>query len=210
MSKLLFIEGCDGTGKTSVGKAMVELYKQLGKRALWLPIIEGCYTGAEYRKQYLEGHLEGYPSLEALGMLYSVNTTLTKVVEPSLLDNDLIVVDRSLASFYTYQIQTNRYTWMLEAFEQVLSSTPEGKTLYLTVDPQAALDRILAKRGSLDTVEARGPEYQRRIAASYEECFRMCPLLAPDLRLAVDTMGSPESIALVAAEQLYGDVVTLV
>lgn len=210
MSKVLFVEGCDGTGKSSVGKAIVDLYNQTGRKAVFLPIIEANPTGKDYRARYLGGELEGTPTLETLGMLYSVNLTLKTVVEPAMKENDLVVVDRSLASFYTYQIQTNKYTWMLEAFEEVLNSVVRGKTLYLTLDPQKALDRILAKRGFLDAVESRGADYQLRIACAYEDCFRQYAILRPSLVMNTGDIGTPDQIALQAVQQLYGDVTGMV
>lgn len=184
---IIALEGGDGSGKSSVGKHLVDTLKAVGKSALHVPIIESSAVGAIYKRNYLFG--KGVtPVREAAGMLTSVLDTLETVVKPARKMHDVIVLDRSLASFATYQLGVNGYEWARPMFEQALLNPDfiDYTTVYLEVDPEEGLRRITAGRESADIVERRGPEYQRKIHAGYEASFRRYPVLAPTLR--IDTM----------------------
>lgn len=192
MSRLIFIEGTDGTGKTSVANGIVEALKAKGLSAICIPIMEGSSVGKDYRSQYLTG--KTIPVTEALGMLYSVATTLKDVVYPATKIYDVVIVDRSLASYCAYQLLTNNYTWMSEPFKQVLDGLFAGETIYLKVSPEVGHQRMIAGRKVLDAIESKGPEYQIRVAAAYEKAFKMYPVLAPSLYIGVDTISIEEVI----------------
>ena len=139
---LIFVEGADGTGKTSCAKGIVEALKAKGKSAIYIPIMDGSAVGKDYRNDYLSG--KTIPLTEALGMLYSVSKTLLDVIKPSLSLYDYVIVDRSLASFYTYQLLTNGYNWIADAFDEAVRVLPRGTTLYLKVQATTALARLLS------------------------------------------------------------------
>lgn len=192
MTNLIFVEGADGTGKTSCAKGIVAALISKGKSAIYIPIIEGSSVGKDYRSDYVSG--KTVPITEALGMLYSVSKTLLDVVAPSQKLYDYVIVDRSLASFFTYQICTNGYEWMENPFYEVESSTPRGRTVYLTVDPTKALERMMTRGVPLDVIEQRGAKYQRHIASSYQECFNYCKRLRPTVTIPTDSFTLEEVV----------------
>lgn len=192
MSRLIFIEGTDGTGKTSVANGIVEALKAKGLSAIRIPIMEGSSVGKDYRSQYLTG--KTIPVTEALGMLYSVATTLKDVIYPATKLYDVVVVDRSLASFFAYQIKTNGYGWIHAAFYEVVHSLFAGETIYLQVSPEVGHQRMVAGRKVLDVVESKGLEYQRKVAEAYTKCFELNELLMPSLYIGVDTISIEEVI----------------
>ena len=107
------VEGGDGTGKTGTAKDLVERIKAKGLTAIYVPIIEGSAVGKIYKSEYTTSEeMDAYR--QSTGMLFSVMSTLTTVVEPLRKLYDVIVLDRTLASFYTYQILTNGHSFMKE------------------------------------------------------------------------------------------------
>lgn len=193
MTNLIFVEGADGTGKTSCAKGIVAALIAKGKSAIYIPIIEGSSVGKDYRSDYVSG--KTVPITEALGMLYSVSKTLLDVVAPALPLYDYVIVDRSLASFYTYQICTNDYEWMENPFTEVECNTPRGRTVYLTVDPEVALSRMQMRGLPLDVIEKKGVSYQRSIAANYHECFNNYKRLRPTVTIPTDNLLLSDVIA---------------
>ena len=173
------VEGGDGTGKTGTAKDLVERIKAKGLTAIYVPIIEGSAVGKIYKSEYTTSEkMDSFR--QSTGMLFSVMSTLTTVVEPLRKVYDVIVLDRTLASFYTYQILTNGHSFMKEIFDKVIRQKVYNNyyTLYLTVSPEKAIERMQA-RGMLDVIESKGPIYQQRIHQNYRTCFDNYPELAP-------------------------------
>lgn len=173
------VEGGDGTGKTGTAKDLVERIKAKGLTAIYVPIIEGSAVGKIYKSEYTTSEkMDSFR--QSTGMLFSVMSTLTTVVEPLRKVYDVIVLDRTLASFYTYQILTNGHSFMKEIFDKVIRQKVYNNyyTLYLTVSPEKAIERMQA-RGALDVIESKGPMYQQHIQQNYRTCFDTYPELSP-------------------------------
>lgn len=182
-------EGADSTGKTSVINGFKNYLQSQGNQVLTVHLISGCAVGSIFYRQFCAGELA--PLQQGLGMLNSVTTTMQQVVQPSRHAYDYILVDRTLASFGTYQLGVDKRRFLTEAFEEALKQ--EGNlpavTVYLTCDTDVALKR-LAARATPDAIEARGVSYQELIKEGYETTFAKWSALAPHIR--VDTTHNNE------------------
>ena len=177
----VFIEGADGVGKSSTMNAILKHYANSKLRISATHLIKHTRVGTAFHQDYTNGNISGLPAV--LVMLGSTVATLDDISKAK--DNyDIILIDRSQASFFAYQLNdTNNRKLLMSAFEETLSSEFYKEcnftTIYLTCDTETAKERMLKSRGSLDVIESKGTDYQEYVKQSYQECFRSYQHLAP-------------------------------
>lgn len=185
-------EGGDGSGKTGTGLAVKSWLESAGYKVARLPIIEGSEVGAIYRKAYTQ---TGLPVLlQGIGMLNAVLNTLHTELRRLREENDVVILDRTLASFAAYQLSAGEQHYLRAAFEEALKSDPiftSYYTVYLEVSPENAMKRLNA-RGNLDLIEQRGESWQRAVQAHYEIIFDKYEYLRPWLRVNTNDMNTSD------------------
>ena len=177
----VFIEGADGVGKSSTMNAILKHYANSKLRISATHLIKHTRVGTAFHQDYTNGNISGLPAV--LVTLGSTVATLDDISKAK--DNyDIILIDRSQASFFAYQLNdTNNRKLLMSAFEETLSSEFYKEcnftTIYLTCDTETAKERMLKSRGSLDVIESKGPKYQEIVKQTYQECFNSYQYLKP-------------------------------
>ena len=177
----VFIEGSDGVGKSSILNAILKNFVSSKLRISATHLIKHTRVGTAFYQEWITGAMTDLTA--ALAMLGSTVATLEDISKAK--DNyDIVLVDRSQASFFAYQLNdTNNRKLLMSAFEETLSSEFYKEcnftTIYLTCDTETAKERMLKSRGSLDVIESKGTDYQEYVKQSYQECFKSYQHLAP-------------------------------
>lgn len=188
---VLGFEGADASGKTALTKHLCEYIQSKGMKAVRIPVMEGGTLGTVYKDIYTRQGCSAV--IEATGMLASVIHTLEHVVEPARLENDYIILDRTLASFATFQLDVAGYTWMQAPFQEALKNpnNTDIRTIFLEVSVATARKRMHA-RGNLDLIEQRPDQFHQRIIDSYRRTFSKYHQLSPYDYVPTDLFSSLE------------------
>lgn len=176
---LLFVEGADGVGKSTLTLALKKSLADHGLKVSIDYIMQSTRAGESIRKVAIEEEVGD--KLNFLGYCYSVFYALKRFAVLPATYADVIVVDRNQASCYAQSIYANEASLEIkegmfrifgELEEEYHSSNKnESLTIYLEVDPLVALERIEKTRGKLDLFETRGAAYQTKIKKGYELYF---------------------------------------
>ena len=118
MSKVLFIDGVGKVGKTTLIQQLKSKYESIDFSVTvdaLLPVIEKVESVEDKlfgltRQWYTSGRNKQQPTEAVLLMATAVMTSLERINQH---DTDIVLVDRSLASFYVYQFYLNH----IEALE---------------------------------------------------------------------------------------------
>ncbi|MEG3034004.1 MAG: hypothetical protein RR877_00755 [Aurantimicrobium sp.] len=177
----VFIEGADGVGKSSIMNAILKNFVSSKLRISATHLIKHTRVGTAFYQEWTGGAMTGLPA--ALAMLGSTVATLEDISKAK--DNyDIVLVDRSQASFFAYQLSDKGLRkLLLPAFEETLEAgfykECNFATIYLTCDSNIAKERMLKSRGTLDAIESKGSDYQETVKQAYSECFKTYYYLLP-------------------------------
>jgi dTMP kinase len=204
------LEGIDRSGKTTQAAMLAEA---LGPETLLLREPGGTEAGERIRALLKDPALELGVGGETLLFLAARSELATHVIAPARESGRDVVCDRYIDSTIAYQgdaigrffLDSPEYPGMsaleigIELGERlnalVIGHCVPDLTVLVRVDPEAAQLRgqqRLAEgvRDGADRFEGRGIDFQRQVAAAYEE------LLArhPERIVAVDGRGTPDEI----------------
>lgn len=195
---VVFIEGADGVGKTTFIKTLTE---RLFSDKLYV-VNTHLITLTDFGKVFYQDFTNSkYNDLTAaLGMLSVTTASISKLNEMKS-DYNIIIVDRSQASFFAYQLNSQEIKEaLLTPYEKSLAvkfyNVSNYVTIYLECEANVAKNRMLTGRGSLDAIEARGISFQNDAKAAYEECFTKYPQLAPKLRIDTGVNNEKQTLEL--------------
>ncbi|PXX68984.1 dTMP kinase [Nocardia tenerifensis] len=186
MGALVVIEGLDGAGKRTLTEAVTAQLRAGGRRVATLAFPRyGRSVHADLAAEALRGaHGDLAASVNAMALLFALDRAdardeLTK----SLADNDIVLLDRYVASNAAYNAARLEQAadgeivgWIGELeYERFALPTPALQVL-LDVSPELAAERA-RRRGELDHSRAldayeRDAELQRRTLAVYRELAR--------------------------------------
>lgn len=169
------VESIDGAGKTTVHSYIIKKLREKGKRVLDTrevgnPHLPVC---VELRKLVLNptSKLDG-KSMEFIFAAMRIENQ--KFYETVKNDYDYIVSDRGLLSHLAYT-DHNVNTYFTDDFYggvvMPLTRNPD-LVLFLEIDPETALKRRNARNGFVDAIEAKGPEFQRKVYSSFIKYIR--------------------------------------
>ena len=188
------LEGIDRSGKTTQAAL---LHEALGPRALLLREPGGTETGERIRGLLKDPALELDPRAELLLFCAARAELCARVIAGAIEQGRDVVCDRFVDSTVAYQgvgrglgpevvARINEY-----AIERC---TPD-LTVYLRIDPddaeargQRRLDEGL--EDGTDRFELEGPEFQRRVAAAYDELAER----HPERIVVIDAAGDPDDV----------------
>lgn len=166
------IEGIDGTGKSTQAKRVASYLESTGKSVLLTKEPGGWEGGTELRKLVLSGELT-HPWSEAYLFMLDRAEHVSRVINPALADNKIVVCERYHASTLAYQVWGRGLP--IEPFDMLfkLSEFPiPDLTILLDIDPEISLKRV-SNRGQLDTFENEGLEFMKKIRDGYlAQCER--------------------------------------
>ena len=158
------LEGIDGSGKSTQAKLLAEA---LGPETVLVREPGGTAAAERVRDLLADGALELDPMAELLLFCAARADLVRRVIRPALEAGRDVVSDRFADSSTAYQGGGRRMG--LELAERLSEAAAEGLrpdlTLLLWIDPQQAAERSAGD----DRFEAAGLDFQRAVAAAYEE-----------------------------------------
>jgi dTMP kinase len=203
------LEGIDRSGKTTQAALLAEA---LGPETLLLREPGGTAAGERIRELLKDPEIELNPGAELLLFGAARSTLATEVISPAKEAGREIVCDRYIDSTVAYQgeaigglfVDAPGYEGRsaleigIELVERmnslVVGHCVPDLTVLVRVDPEVAAERgqqrIEAGGEGPDRFEGRGVEFQRQVAAAYDELGRR----HPERIVAVDGEGSPEEV----------------
>lgn len=187
------LEGIDGSGKTTQARLLADA---LGEGTV-LVREPGGTAGSEAIRDLLIDPQVPFGGFAELLLFCAARSQLTEeVIEPALRAGTDVVADRFSDSSVAYQGAGRGVEH--ELIERLCGAATKGiwpdLTLVLAVDPE-----LTAKRsGGADRFESEGLEFQRRVAAGYDEIAAR----HPDRVRIVDASGSKQEVH----ERIMGEV----
>jgi dTMP kinase len=185
--RLIAIEGIDGAGKTTLARGLLMALPEL----VVLREPGGAAVSERIRELVADPALAVDARAEALLFAAARAQLVEEVVRPLLSDGRWVVLDRFVDSSLAYQ-GAGRGLGVSEvaainAF--ACGDVRADLTLYVRVSPEVAAERVAAG-GSLDRIEAAGPEFFARVVAAYDALAAA----APDRYVVLDGMDAPETV----------------
>ena len=174
--KGLFItfEGPDGSGKTTVATAVCEKLKEKGFEVVHTREPGGIGISEDIRNIILDPkNVSMDAKTEALLYAASRRQHLVEKVFPAVKQGKIVICERFLDSSLAYQ----GYGRQL-GFDEVLSinmfaidNTYPDMTIYLDIDEQAGLDRLV-DREFKDRLDQESIDFHHRVSEGYREVLR--------------------------------------
>lgn len=143
--KFIVLEGCDGSGKTTVLNRLKEKYKNNNK-VLFLKETESTGLGKVVKDIILSKSKN--MNLEVASQLYLFTAArvelIEKVIKPKLKEGYTIFCDRFALSTWAYQsAMDNRLSSIIQMLlSSIAESIEVDKTIYLSLDIDTAFSRI--------------------------------------------------------------------
>ena len=166
MSKYLALEGIDGSGKSTVGRALVAALEERGDAAVLVREPGGTWLGEAVRGLLLDS--EALDDWAEVFLFAAQRSELAReVIEPALSEGTWVVSDRTYYSSIAYQgrargLGEDRVRAINEAG---LQGVVPDHVFVLDVDPTVALDR----QDDPDRIGREGLEFQTAVRDSYLE-----------------------------------------
>lgn len=204
------LEGIDRSGKTTQANLLA---RALGPETLLLREPGGTEAGERIRDLLKDPNVELNPGAELLLFGAARSALATEVISPAKEAGTEIVCDRYIDSTVAYQGEAIGQFFVdgagyegksaleigIEMVEQmnslVIGHCVPDLTVLIRIDPEAAAARGQQRLASgaddgSDRFEGRGIEFQRQVAATYDELARR----HRERIVAVDGGGSPEDV----------------
>ncbi len=191
-ARFLVLDGVDGCGKSTQAQLLVEaLATDGGPRPLHVREPGSTVVGEAIRAILLAREAPLCPASEALLFTAARRQTLEELVAPALAQGRDVVCERFHPSTYAYQGVAGD----LDAEEvlRLLTTWAGAPAPDLVVLLDLPVDEALARarqRGAADRFEARGLDFQRRVADGYRRYAERVPNA-----VVVDATGSQDEVA---------------
>ncbi len=194
-NKGLFIslEGIDGAGKSTQAKFLAEHLRGLGQDVV-LTREPGGSTGAEeIRALLVEGEPGRWsPETEILLFTAARRDHLERTILPALDRGQTVITDRFADSTRVYQGAVRAdLRGVVDQLHALMIGREPDLTLVIDMDPDAALERGLARDNSDTRFEKFGASFQHQL----RDGFNALVSEAPSRCKLVDGTRSPEDIA---------------
>ena len=188
------LEGIDRSGKTTQAAMLA---RELGPDTLLLREPGGTPLGERVRDLLLDPTLELDPGVEMLLFGAARAALATQVILPARRAGRDVVCDRFIDSTTAYQgVAGGIGIDHVEQFNAVvIDDCVPDLTLLLRIEPEEAERRgqqrlEAGQRDGDDRFELQGIEFQRKVAAAYDELAA----LHPERITVVDAHGGPEEV----------------
>jgi len=183
-TRYFVIEGCEGTGKSTMTKKLYEYLNNKGYKCLLTkePGTQHLPLTMALRKIMLDGQYEDQITATARELIsQSIRSIhLEKLVYPAMEENtyDFIIQDRGVLSGLAYGTACgNDEEWLIDLAKDVSNKDIAGlfalydNTIYLTGNVEAGLKRALASKQEFeagDAMEARGNEFIENVSGNFK------------------------------------------
>jgi len=189
-ARFLVLDGIDGCGKSTQARLLAEALTQArGVPALHLREPGSTKVGERIREILLSREHELDPGVELLLFAAARRQTLRELVQPALAAGRDVVCERFHASTFAYQACAGGLPEddVLSVLLRWADEPRPDALILLDVDPTAAARR---RAGPEDRIEAKGLEFQRRVAEGYRRFARLQPGT-----IVIDGSASPADVA---------------
>ena len=174
MKKGLFItfEGPDGSGKTTVSKAVADQLRAEGYQVRYTREPGGSAISEKIRDIILDpANTEMDPRTEALLYAASRRQHLVDIVLPLIEQGVTVISDRFVDSSIAYQGYGRQIgadeVYAINAF--AIENYMPVKTIFLNVSAETGLARIQANRAVLDRLDAESTDFHKRVFDGYQK-----------------------------------------
>ena len=165
--KLIVVDGMDGAGKTTA----IDYMKQELKRrdidasivSVWLtnPFSHHC-RGTIVRPEQGLHPMEAL-SIAAAGVLHSYH----QHVVPLLKEGRIVLLDRGPRSSLALQVYPHMSDELMTVWTNVFKHFHIDREISLVVDAKLAAERMMARSGKLDGIEAKGVQWHQATRDAY-------------------------------------------
>lgn len=217
--RFLVLDGPDGAGKTSVGKALADRLTEQGMRVTRCKDPGGTEAGIRIRNVLLDHDLDGMNvRCEALLFMASRAQLVADVVTPALERGDVVLCDRFVSANLAYQCAAGAdFDEIIKLAQFAIGNAWPDLTIVLDVESALGLSRAgkRAKAGKisqpesnlnadgLDAMERRSSAFHQRV----RENFLSLPGRYPSPVEIVDATGSIEDVVQAVAERVDASLV---
>ncbi|MFT5733895.1 MAG: dTMP kinase [Planctomycetota bacterium] len=201
------LDGMDGCGKTTQAARLVEGLSRMRGEAAARPEASGAdavleplhlrepgstIAGEKIRALVLDPEVNLGSGSLALLFAAARRETLIQLVAPALAEGRDVVIERFHASTFAYQGGEDLDHDALMAMLHGWAGSPRPTVeIVLEIDPEDSFSRAMARSGGgSDRFEARGLEFQRRVAAGMRLYVERAPLA-----VGIDGRGSVDEVA---------------
>ena len=174
MKKGLFItfEGPDGSGKTTVSKAVADKLLAEGYQVRYTREPGGSAISEKIRDIILDpANTEMDPRTESLLYAASRRQHLVDIVLPLIEQGVTVISDRFVDSSIAYQGYGRQIgadeVYAINAF--AIENYMPVKTIFLNVSAETGLARIQANRAVLDRLDAESTDFHKRVFDGYQK-----------------------------------------
>ncbi len=162
-------EGIDGSGKSTQARLLAGKLKQEGRRVVLTREPGGSPGAEEIRRLLVEGDPDRW-SAETEILLFTAarRDHLERRIQPALEAGSVVISDRFADSTRVYQGATRGdLRAMVDALHTQMIAREPDLTLIIDMDPDAALERGLARSSGEDRFEEFGAAFQHKLRAGF-------------------------------------------
>ncbi len=162
-------EGIDGSGKSTQSRLLAGKLEAAGRSVVLTREPGGSPGAEEIRALLVEGDPDRW-SAETEILLFTAarRDHLERRIAPALKDGQIVISDRFADSTRVYQGATRgARRAMVDSLHAQMIGTEPDLTLIIDMDPDAALERGLARGSGEDRFEEFGAEFQHRLRAGF-------------------------------------------
>lgn len=191
--RFITFEGIDGSGKSTQSRLLAERLRGMGRDVVLTREPGGSPGAEEIRRLLVEGDPARWsPETEILLFTAARRDHLERRIAPSLDAGRIVISDRFADSTRVYQGAARaELRHIVDALHDLMIGREPDLTLIIDMDPDAALDRGLARRSGEDRFEDMGPGFQSRL----RDGFLALAAGAPERCRVIDGSGSAETVA---------------
>lgn len=172
----IVVEGGDGSGKTTLIKAVEKYLLEKGHNVLTTREPGGIHAAEKIREVILNEDID--PITEALLFASARREHLTKKVLPALKEGKIVLCDRFVYSSLAYQGYArglgieNVYNINQPAINGLMPNL----TIFLDILPERGIERINKNRSNeINRLDLEGLEFHTKVREGYKKAIEMYP-----------------------------------
>ena len=168
----IYIEGLDGSGKTTHAHRLVRNLQERGFKAVYTTEPGRGVLGNFIRESVLQGEKRVPRVVEAVLFATDRIEHLEKEVKPALREGKIVVSDRSVYSSFAYQGAAGLdLDWIKEINRFAISA---DFALYIDVPPEVVVKRIRRKKSVMERLDTQ--KKVRKVYMKFVENGELLPI----------------------------------
>lgn len=170
---LISFEGIDGSGKSTLARNLESTLAQKGIITLLTKEPGGTELGKSLRQILQTQSTPVCDQAEYLLFAADRAQHFKSLIIPALQDGTVVIADRLADSSLAYQGYGRGVDKAMinHVNKWVMQDVVPNLTIYLSIDPAVALDRVRQRNEQLTAFEQQKYEFWQRVTQGYEEIF---------------------------------------